>query len=110
MSVASACTFTGVASDGEDVRVKLFFEKGGVLSGRGRDSDGGYVVADGLWGASGAIAWRERYDWGEVLVRGRVTRWSGDGARAERIEVRFASSVGVHGEIKLKLNPMFNNC
>ena len=103
-------TFTGVASDGEDVRVKLFFEKGGVLSGRGRDSDGGYVVADGLWGASGAIAWRERYDWGEVLVRGRVTRWSGDGARAERIEVRFASSVGVHGEIKLKLNPMFNNC
>ena len=81
-----------------------------MLSGRGRDSDGGYVVADGLWGASGAIAWRERYDWGEVLVRGRVTRWSGDGARAERIEVRFASSVGVHGEIKLKLNPMFNNC
>ena len=104
-SVAAAAggTYLGVASDGETVRVELKFEKGGKLRGRGRDSDGEYVVKDGRWGASGAIAWRETYAWGEVLVRGRVVGWSKDRARAEKIEVRFASSVGVHGHVKMVL-------
>lgn len=89
----------------QSVRVRLNFEKDGLITGRGRDGvDGSYKITSGRWTIRNDgkldMIWEERYDEGfRVICAGTYDTASG------KIDARLASNRNVSGSFTLAKKP-----